>query len=75
MTGLVLMLNTALAYVFMLMFWGPHLLSAWYAYACAYALVKTSLRACLYGEVLSLVGGLPSLPSHPRRYKFSYISL
>ena len=38
-----LMLDTALAYVFMFMFWRTHLLSA--DYACAYALVKTSLKA------------------------------
>ena len=40
------MLDTGFAYVFMLMFWRPHLLSAdhAYAYACAYALVKTCLN-------------------------------
>ena len=27
-----------------------------------------SLRACLYGEELSLGGGLPSIPNHPRQF-------
>ena len=46
MNRLLLMLDTALAYVFMLMFWRSHLFSVDYAYAfaCAHALVKTSLN-------------------------------
>ena len=47
---LVLMIDIALAHLFMLMFWRPHLLSADYAHAhaCAYALLKTSLKGfCL----------------------------
>ncbi len=33
------------------------------------------LRACLYGGESSLVGGLPSIPSHPGRESFSYVPL
>ena len=33
------------------------------------------LRACLYGEKLSLVEESPSIPSNPGRENFSYISL